>query len=163
MACAWGQFGKSWPFCQWFCRPLLLEGVPTTRYNCRSELIANVGVNGRTGADFMQNLRIPLRVVFYRQEGRWLAHCLEFDLCGDGESRESALACLWEAIGYQLEESVEHNNPANLFTPADGKFFQMFAAGRDIAIAHLHVKKVENVELGKPETREYSNDDLVCA
>ena len=111
----------------------------------------------------MKNLRIPLRIVFYRQEGRWVAHCLEFDLCGDGDSREDALNCVWDAIGYQVQESLEHDNPANLFTPADGKYFQMFAAGQDVAIGQLQLKHVENVVVGQPETRVYSDDDLVCA
>jgi hypothetical protein len=110
----------------------------------------------------MKNLRIPLRIVFYRQENRWLAHCLECDLCGDGDTREQALKCLWDAIGYQLEESLAHDNPANLFNPAEGKFFRMFAAGRDFAIGQLHLKTVDSVEVGQPEVREYSDGDLMC-
>ena len=38
-----------------------------------------------------RKLRMPLRVVFYREEEVWIAHCLEFDLAGDGATREEAL------------------------------------------------------------------------
>lgn len=75
----------------------------------------------------MKPFHIPLRVVFYREDEAWIAHCLEFDLVGDGDTREAALQSLAEAIGLQLEASVEHDNPRNLFRPAPGEFFQMFA------------------------------------
>lgn len=110
----------------------------------------------------MKHLRIALRVVFYRDEGRWIAHCLEFDLCGDGDTREDALESLTGAIRVQVDELLEHGNPKNLFTPADGRFFEMFAAGKDIAMGQLHLK-MEFVEVESTETREYSDDDLVCA
>jgi predicted RNase H-like HicB family nuclease len=82
-------------------------------------------------------LRLPLRIVFYKEDGAWVAHCLEFDLLGDGSTQEHALGQLLEAISLQIEATLEHNNPANLFCPADGKFFEMFAAGKNIAIEEL--------------------------
>ena len=42
-----------------------------------------------------RNLRVPLRVVFYREDEVWIAHCLEFDLAGDGMTREDwSIPCL---------------------------------------------------------------------
>lgn len=112
----------------------------------------------------MKNLRIPLRIVFYRESGRWVAHCLEFDLLGDGPTREEALNQLGNAIGLQLEASLQHNNPTNLFTPADGKYFEMFAAGKNVIVGELSVVRKESVEIEKTETREYDMGDLrnVC-
>jgi predicted RNase H-like HicB family nuclease len=78
----------------------------------------------------MKTLRIPLRVVFYREEGQWIAHCLEFDLIGSGETREEAIGQLTAATQIQVEESLKHDNPRNLFFPAESQFFQMFAAGK---------------------------------
>ncbi len=77
-------------------------------------------------------LRTPVRVLFYRDGGNWIAHCLEFDLVGHGRTRNAALKLLSQAIAIQMEASLKHRNPRNLFTPADGKYFVMFAAGRDI-------------------------------
>ena len=79
-----------------------------------------------------RKLRIPLRVVFYREGESWIAHCLEFDLAGDGMTREDALAVLSDAIALQAQASLECQNPANLFTPADGELFHKYAAGADI-------------------------------
>lgn len=115
----------------------------------------------------MKNLRIPLRIVFYRDGQDWIAHCLEFDLIGDGSTKESALDSLGTAIDLQVKESVEHANPSNLFSPADGKYFAMFAAGKNVVFGELHIH-VDSVQIDKAEYREYDDscaDDpnLVCA
>ena len=83
--------------------------------------------------------RVPLRVVFYREGEDWMAHCLEFDLIGDGPTRDDALEVLSQVIALQVHASLEHNNPANLFSAADGKVFRMFAEGTDVADAILEV------------------------
>lgn len=102
----------------------------------------------------MESLRVPLRVVFYKDEDDWIAHCLEFDLCGDGKTKEEAAACLEEAIAIQARASFEHRNLKNLFSPADGELFRKFAAGRDIAMGELHVD-LEGFTIGRTEAREY--------
>ena len=61
-----------------------------------------------------QTLRIPLRIVLYRDGEAWTAHCLEFDLMGDGPTTNEALSNLASAIVLQAKASLEHNNPANL-------------------------------------------------
>jgi predicted RNase H-like HicB family nuclease len=73
-----------------------------------------------------------LRVVFYKEGDSWIAHCLEFDLAGDGATRDEALGRLAEAIALQAAHAIEHDNPSNLFSPADGKYFEMYAAGHDL-------------------------------
>lgn len=78
-------------------------------------------------------LRVPIRIVFYREGDEWIAHCLEFDLMGNGGSQEEAMESLKTAITLQAAFSAEHQNWSNLFTPADGRFFEMFAAGKKIA------------------------------
>jgi len=81
----------------------------------------------------VRRFRLPLRVVFYREADSWIAHCLKFDLLGDGSTKEAAMETLCEAIAIQFEASAEWDNPTNLFTPADGKYFKMFAEGDDVA------------------------------
>jgi predicted RNase H-like HicB family nuclease len=109
-------------------------------------------------------LRIPLRVVFYREGGEWVAHCLEFDLLGAGSTKESAIEQLGEAVSLQIAASVEHNNPANLFSPADGRFHRMFAAGRDVAVGEFVLPGIHagNVQIERAEFREYASADPVC-
>jgi predicted RNase H-like HicB family nuclease len=110
----------------------------------------------------MKNLRIPLRVVFYRDGDVWVAHCLEFDLMGDGATKEDALDELIEAINLQVAASVEADNPSNLFSPADGRFFAMFAAGKDVVVGALRLH-FDSVTIDEAETREFDPSELALA
>jgi predicted RNase H-like HicB family nuclease len=83
----------------------------------------------------MHPLHISLRVVCYREGETWFAHCLEFDVIGDGSTQTEAIAQLAEAIRIQLEFSIEHDNLNNLFSPADGDLFLRYAAGKKSEIA----------------------------
>lgn len=84
-----------------------------------------------------ESLRLSLRIVFYREDGDWVAHCLETDLVGVGETKREAMASLWDATAVQLEASLDWNAPANFFSPAEGRYFEMYARGRDVATAEM--------------------------
>jgi predicted RNase H-like HicB family nuclease len=112
----------------------------------------------------MKMFRIPLRVVFYKEEGSWIAHCLEFDLCGDGVTQVEALSSLDESIKIQVEETLAHNNPRNLFSPAPSEVWEKFFAGNDIAVGALKVvtEPVDHLTFEHSEYREYSDDDALA-
>jgi hypothetical protein len=113
--------------------------------------------------------RVPIRIVFYREGRAWIAHCLEFDLLGDGSTKAKALECLGKAILIQIKATLKHNNRSNLFCPADGRFFEMFAAGQDIAdglievgLGALHFES-ENIKILTVEAREFESLDAELA
>lgn len=111
-------------------------------------------------------MRMPLHVVFYREEGQWIAHCLEFDTLGHGDTREAALEMMSEASTIQIEQSLAAQNMENLFSPADPECFAKFAAGNDIAIGEMSVRITspsETVEIQGVELREFCGNDLVPA
>jgi hypothetical protein len=87
-------------------------------------------------------IRLGIRVVFYREGGEWVAHCLEFDLCGTGATIEAALESLAVAIDMQLQFSLENHDPRALFRQADAEVMERFARGKNIAqgslTLHLH-------------------------
>jgi len=89
--------------------------------------------------------RMSLRIVFYKEDGEWVARCLEFNLVGTGKTKLQAAKRLAEAIDCQMHATIRHRNPENLFHPADGKYFSMFAAGKDIAVAAFQLK-LEKIE-----------------
>lgn len=106
--------------------------------------------------------RMTLRAVFYKERANWIAHVLEFDLVGHGRTKKAALKMLTDAIMVQIEASRKHNNMANLFTPADGKFFAMFAAGKEAVVGELRMRipKIDeedgnDVDIESLEVREY--------
>ena len=108
----------------------------------------------------MKIFQVPLRVVFYQEEGRWVAHCLEFDLCGDGDTRQAAVTSLLESIKLQVAETIEHDNPANLFSPAPGEIQEKFFAGKKATIGELHlrIESLDHIIFEGPEFREYSDE-----
>lgn len=112
-----------------------------------------------------ETLRIPLRIVFYIEDGEWVAHCLEFDLVGTGDTRKEAIDLLGEAIFLQVQATIEHDNPANLFTPASGEVLRRFAAGKDVATAALELKPIhtDQFEIAYAECREYDGAETACA
>lgn len=107
----------------------------------------------------MKKLRVPLRVVFYKDEPNWIAHCLEFDLMGDGATQKEAAERLSNAIAMQLEATLDYKNLENLFKPADAKYFLMFAAGKDTAKAELRMQ-IDSVTIDEAETRQYIESDV---
>lgn len=113
----------------------------------------------------MQTLRVPIRVVFYREEGAWIAHCLEFDLLGDGETLQEALERLFAAIQIQVEATLEYGNPANLFSPADGKYLRMFAAGEDVTgpEVSLELEPLNGIAIEEVELRQFVQPEQGCS
>jgi predicted RNase H-like HicB family nuclease len=107
----------------------------------------------------MQTFRMPIRAVFYREEDFWVAHCLEFDIMGHGKTQKEALEMLEGAIKAQIEATIRFNNPRNLFSPADGRIFAMYAAGRPAAEGSV-VLATDQVTIENVTTREYSNQDV---
>ena len=112
------------------------------------------------GKAIFPSLRIPLRVVFYKEAGDWIAHCLEFDLVGDGPTKAKALKTLNEAIRIQVAYSVEHENIDNLFSPAEGRYFRMFAAGKDVTSKRIAIGAVKiPLVVDRTEAREYVEEE----
>jgi hypothetical protein len=111
-----------------------------------------------------ERFRLTIHVVFYQEGEEWIAHCLEFDLMGDGATQHEALVRLSDAIALQIDASLEHRNPANLFSPADGKYFRMFAAGNDCCKGEVDIRlKADGVVIESAEYREYSNPTMALA
>ncbi len=108
-----------------------------------------------------ESLSFPMRVVFYKEGEDFIAHCLEFDLVGHGSTQEAALELLSEAISIQVEETLQSGNSENLFSPAPGEFFRMFAAGKPShhrAVGELNIN-FQNIEVTGIEQRDYIEND----
>lgn len=56
-----------------------------------------------------------------------------------------------------MQATLGNDNPANLFKPADGRFFAMFAAGADVTEGEVSLK-FGSVTINEAETREFRGD-----
>lgn len=65
-------------------------------------------------------------VLGYMEEGRYVAHCLEFDIRGWGDSPDEALDVLNEMLAMQISFAVQFDELDLLDRPADERYFQAF-------------------------------------
>ncbi len=80
----------------------------------------------------MNESKMSVRVVVYQAGDGWVARCLEFDVVGEGENYLDALLSLRSALAFRVKRTLNAKDRDNLFTPAAGKYFQMYAAGKHV-------------------------------
>ena len=69
---------------------------------------------------------MTLRVLGYREDGEWAAHCLETDLVGHGKNFEVALKDLMELTEMQVSFARQNNRPSLLDHPAPPDVWQTY-------------------------------------
>ena len=100
----------------------------------------------------MQSLpeEIFLSVLYYEEDGQWVAHALEMDICGCGVNREDAAEELEELVNTQISFAAYMKDPSLIFKRAEQERFDQFQAA---AVSELRRAFAEfvNEELGEPE------------
>ena len=69
---------------------------------------------------------LSLRVLGYVEDNKWIAHCLELDLVGEGRSFPDACRHLHELIDMQVSFAVFKKNPDLLYHEAPHEYFTLF-------------------------------------
>lgn len=64
-----------------------------------------------------------LRVLGYKEDGQWVAHCLEVDIIGTGHSYEVAKEDMIEALKAQYSFAQSKNDPGLMWHPAAHYYF----------------------------------------
>jgi predicted RNase H-like HicB family nuclease len=62
--------------------------------------------------------KFNLHILLYKEENYEIAHCLEFDIVTQGETKKEALQNLIDGIELQVNFAVENNSPEQLYNPA---------------------------------------------
>lgn len=60
-----------------------------------------------------------------REEGKYYAHCLPFDLLAEGETEEEAKGCLAEMIFEHIKFFMGNNRGPFIFRPAPMKYWEI--------------------------------------
>lgn len=107
--------------------------------------------------------QLSLRIVFYREADAIIAHCLEFDLLGEGTSHEEAIDSLVETIHLQLNEAAAGSQTNDLLHPASEDYVQMFAAGKPnqrlaTAIGNFQ-REMAPLDIADVQCRDYREGD----
>lgn len=64
------------------------------------------------------HFQMTLRVLGYREDGAWVAHCLETDIVGNGETPDAALHDLLDLTRMQISFAHSKGLPSLVFHPA---------------------------------------------
>lgn len=79
--------------------------------------------------------KIELSVLGYTEDGTWLAHCLEMDVIGYGQSLEEAMKSLAELIEMQVSFAVSQGHPQSLWNPAPPKYWMIYHSQRELMLS----------------------------
>lgn len=75
------------------------------------------------------------RVLIYREDDFYIAHCLETDLVAEGGSATEAIENLVDISNVQIEAAVSEGDIKSLFSLAPPELWQMYAISADASSA----------------------------
>ena len=76
-------------------------------------------------------IRLDFRVLIYREDKFWIAHCLETDLVAEGASVAQAIDSLIDISNVQIQAAMEEADLASLFSPAPAEIWRMYAVAAE--------------------------------
>lgn len=79
----------------------------------------------------MSQLRIDLQALLYRENGWWIAHCLEMDIAAECKTAKEAVTSLVSLCDFQIEESLQEGDLSSAFKPAPKELWLMFSLASD--------------------------------
>ena len=87
------------------------------------------------------------RVIIYREEDCWIAHCIETDLVADGRSPIKAIQHLRKITDFYITSILNAGNLESLFRRAPSDIFALFMASKDYRCVVIPTKYVEGFDV----------------
>jgi len=95
--------------------------------------------------------RLTLRALIYKEDGVWIAHCLELDLVADGSTPHQAMMALMELTEFQIEVAMDEGDLSSIFRSAPPEIHSAFATAKDRNPPRKRVNRVERFDVRVPE------------
>jgi hypothetical protein len=73
-------------------------------------------------------IRLDFRVLIYREEPFWIAHCLETDLVAEGATVTEAVDNLIAISNVQFQTALDEGDSASIFSPAPAEVWRYSVA-----------------------------------
>jgi predicted RNase H-like HicB family nuclease len=80
-----------------------------------------------------------LDVLLYREDGQWLAHCLQLDLVEAGATPEQAEEALAGVIQHHIQWALEDDDMGHLFHPAPPETWKRFFAAEPTGFREIRL------------------------
>ena len=98
----------------------------------------------------MPRLTLTLNVLGVREDDAWCAIALDMSLRGYGETFDTALQALLDAVEAQVSFAVQNDNLDQILIPAEPHYFRLYA---DIKREALKRTLLNHVQSGLPDYR----------
>ena len=76
-------------------------------------------------------IRLDFRVLIYREEPFWIAHCLETDLVAEGKTVSEAVDGLVAISNVQIQTALDEGDLASVFSPAPPEVWRMYSVAAE--------------------------------
>lgn len=85
--------------------------------------------------------RFSLKFIFYREEDRWVGHCLETDTVVEGMTPAEAVRNLKDALELQITDALTKQDVGRIYNPAPREYWRMLPQALDMT----HVRRFQDV------------------
>ena len=76
-------------------------------------------------------IRLDFRVLIYREEPFWIAHCLETDLVAEGKTVSEAVDSLIAISNVQIQTALAEGDLASVFSAAPPEVWRMYSVAAE--------------------------------
>ena len=76
-------------------------------------------------------IRLDFQVLIYPEDDFWIAHCLETDLVGEGDTADEAMQTLIDISNVQIQAAIDAGDLASIFSPAPPDLWRAYAVGKE--------------------------------
>ena len=91
-----------------------------------------------------KNDALTVNILIKREEGMFVAHCLEMDIVATGDSLEAVKSDIIDLIKAQITFAFAHGNQDNLFHPAPSEVWREFYKCSGVEKARHEVPQSED-------------------
>lgn len=89
----------------------------------------------------MNNFRIALRGLVYREDKWWISHCLELDIVAEGDTSDDAVESCMRLCELQISEAIKTEDLDSIFRPAPPEYWRMYWQGVDVEVPQVMPKR----------------------
>lgn len=82
------------------------------------------------------------RFIFYKEDDRWLGHCLETDTVAEGMTPADAVRNLKNALELQLDDALAKKDVRIIFNPAPREYWRLLPQ----AIPMTHIRRYDDMK-----------------
>ncbi|MEJ2744303.1 MAG: hypothetical protein P8123_01230 [bacterium] len=97
----------------------------------------------------------PVSVIYYRDEDKWIAHALQFNLMGSGSTQEAAFDDLQGLFSHYFIEYCKRGNFSTFLSPAERRYWniQKYPQEHYVVMINVVATKITRPFLKHPDLK----------